>query len=114
MTRSATAWAPSAPRPVATFSIAHAAAAPRHWDLPAARWRWGETADIVVLDDTHPALAGRRQDQLIDAWVFAAGDGAVHTVFAGGHRVVADGRHIGRDAIRQRFDDTMRRLLERS
>ena len=51
-------------------------------------------------------------DQLIDAWVFAAGDGAVHTVFAGGRRVVTDGRHIGREAIRQRFADTMRRLLE--
>jgi formimidoylglutamate deiminase len=74
----------------------------------------GKTADIVIFDGTHPALAGRREDQLIDAWVFAAGDGAVHDVFAGGRRVVADGRHIGRDAIRQRFANTMRRLLERS
>jgi formiminoglutamate deiminase len=74
----------------------------------------GRTADIVVLDDTHPALAGRRDDELIDAWVFAAGDGAVHDVFAGGRRVVARRQHLRRDAIRQRFAGTMRRLLERS
>ena len=71
----------------------------------------GQTADIVVLDDTHPALVGRRDDQLIDAWVFAAGDGAVRDVFAGGRRVVADGRHVRRDQLRQRFASTMHRLL---
>ena len=71
----------------------------------------GHMADIVVLDDTHPALVGRRDDQLIDAWVFAAGDGAVREVFAGGRRVVADGRHVRRDQLRQRFASTMHRLL---
>lgn len=71
----------------------------------------GQAADIVVLDETHPALAGRRDDQLIDAWVFAAGDGAVRDVYAGGRRVVAEGRHLGRDAIRSRFTAAMHRLL---
>lgn len=72
----------------------------------------GQTADIVVLDEGHPALAGRDGDQIIDSWIFAAGDGAVRDVFAGGQRVVADGRHVRRDAIRQRFAVTMRRLME--
>ena len=71
----------------------------------------GQMADIVVLEDTHPALVGRRDDQLIDAWVFAAGDGAVRDVFVGGRRVVAEGRHVRRDQLRQRFASTMHRLL---
>ncbi|HET7154465.1 MAG TPA: formimidoylglutamate deiminase [Hyphomicrobiaceae bacterium] len=72
----------------------------------------GQTADIVILDEEHPALVGRDGDQVIDSWIFAAGDGAVRDVFAGGQRVVADGRHVHRDEIRQRFAVAMRRLLE--
>jgi formimidoylglutamate deiminase len=71
----------------------------------------GQAADIVVLDHTHPALVGRSGDQLIDAWVFAAGDGAVREVFAGGRRVVADGCHVRRDQLRHRFASTVNRLL---
>jgi formiminoglutamate deiminase len=72
----------------------------------------GQTADIVILDEAHPALVGRDGDQIIDSWLFAAGDGAVRDVFAGGKRLVAEGRHVRRHEIRQRFAVTMRRLME--
>ena len=72
----------------------------------------GQTADIVILDETHPAFAGRDGDQIVDSWVFAAGDGAVGDVFAGGNHVVAEGRHVRRDEIRRRFTAAMRGLLE--
>ena len=72
----------------------------------------GQTADIVILDDAHPALVGRDGDQILDSWIFAAGDGAVRDVFAGGQQVVAEARHVRRDEIRRRFTATMRRLLE--
>lgn len=72
----------------------------------------GRTADIVILDEVHPALVGRDGDQVIDSWIFAAGDGALRDVFAGGQRVVADGQHVRRDAISRRFAVTMRRLME--
>ena len=72
----------------------------------------GQTADILILDEGHPALVGRDGDQVIDSWLFAAGDGVVRDVFAGGQRVVADGRHVRRDDIRRRFAVTMRRLME--
>ena len=71
----------------------------------------GRTADIVILDHAHPALAGRSGDAVLDSWVFAAGDSVVRDVFAGGKRVVVAGRHIRRDALLQRFRDTMHRLL---
>jgi formiminoglutamate deiminase len=70
----------------------------------------GKAADIVVLDGEHPALVGRDGDAVLDSWIFTAGDGAVRDVFAGGRRVVADGRHVAREAIRARFAATMRRL----
>jgi formiminoglutamate deiminase len=72
----------------------------------------GRDADIVVLDDAHPALTARTGDAILDSWVFAAGDRVVRDVFAGGRRVVTEGRHIGREAILDRFAATMRRLLE--
>ena len=50
----------------------------------------GQTADIVILDDAHPALVGRDGDQILNSWMFAAGDGAVRDVFAGGQQVVAE------------------------
>ena len=43
--------------------------------------------------------------------MFAAGDGAVRDVFAGGSRVVTGGRHVRRDDLLDRFRATMRRLL---
>jgi formiminoglutamate deiminase len=70
----------------------------------------GKTADIVILDAAHPALAAREGDALLDSWVFAAGDGVVRHVFAGGQRVVADGRHLRRDELLARFTAVMRRL----
>jgi formimidoylglutamate deiminase len=71
----------------------------------------GQTADIVILDDMHPALVSREGDQLLDSWVFAAGDGAVRDVFAGGKQVVAAGHHVRRPEIFTRFADVMRRLV---
>ena len=72
----------------------------------------GQSADIVILDEAHPALAGRKGDQLIDSWLFAAGDGAVRDVFAGGRKIVTGGRHVRRDEIQRRFAAAMSRLLE--
>ncbi len=70
----------------------------------------GNAADIVVLDDTHPALVARTGDAILDSWIFAAGDGIVRDVFAGGRHVVSQGRHIRRDEIRARFTRTLQRL----
>ena len=49
---------------------------------------------------------------ILDSWIFAAGDGVVRDVFAGGARVVRDGRHVRRDAILQRYTHAMQRLTQ--
>jgi formimidoylglutamate deiminase len=72
----------------------------------------GQLADIVVLDDRHPALVGHAGDSILDAWVFAGGDGIVRDVFAAGRRVVSGGRHVNRDALRQRFAAIVDRLRD--
>ena len=72
----------------------------------------GAAADIVILDERHPALVGRGGDTVLDSWIFAAGDGAVRDVFAGGRRVVREGRHIAREALLARFKATMTTLAK--
>jgi formiminoglutamate deiminase len=70
----------------------------------------GARADIVTLDNTHPSLAGRHGDAAIDGWIFAAGSGAIDCVWAGGDKVVEGGRHRLRQAARERFNASVRRL----
>lgn len=72
----------------------------------------GRIADLVVLDAAHPVLVGRTGDAVLDALVFAGGDGLVRDVYAGGRLVVRDGRHVHRDALRQRYGETVTRLAD--
>lgn len=71
----------------------------------------GAVADIVALNPEHPALLERHGDDLLDAWVFAAGREAVAAVWRGGEQVVADGEHRNAGSIRARFGATLKRLL---
>ncbi|MCC7274426.1 MAG: formimidoylglutamate deiminase [Alphaproteobacteria bacterium] len=73
----------------------------------------GMRADIVLLDPDHPALVGRSGDQWLDGWVFGGDGRAVRDVWIGGRQVVADGRHLARDAARARFARTVERLADR-
>ncbi|MDA9500216.1 formimidoylglutamate deiminase [Bradyrhizobium sp. CCBAU 11357] len=71
----------------------------------------GARADIVTLDAAHPSLAGRAHDAVIDGWIFAAGGAAIDCVWAGGRKVVEGGQHGLRQAARERFNATVRRLV---
>lgn len=71
----------------------------------------GARADIVTLDAAHPSLAGRTRDAVIDGWIFAASNGAIDCVWAGGNKVVESGRHKLRQAARERFNASVRRLV---
>jgi formiminoglutamate deiminase len=70
----------------------------------------GARADFVVLDAAHPAMAGKSGDFWLDSWIFAGGDAVVRETWVGGKRLVADGRHARRDAVRRRFRATVERL----
>jgi formimidoylglutamate deiminase len=59
----------------------------------------GVPADFVVLDDSHPALAGRSRDQALDAWIFFDGGNPVRDVVVSGRQVIEDGRHVAERKI---------------
>src|SRR6478752_2266258 len=71
----------------------------------------GARADIVTLDTTHPSLAGRHNDAVLDGWIFAGGPGAVACVWAGGNKVVEGGHHRLRQKARETFNAAVRRLV---
>ena len=71
----------------------------------------GMSADIVVLDPDHPDFAGRSGDLMLDTYVYVAGRGAIREVFAGGDKVVVQGRHVRRDEITARYRRALVRLM---
>lgn len=71
----------------------------------------GARADIITLDTTHPSLAGRRRDAILDGWIFAANAGAVDCVWADGNKVVERGHHRLRQKARDAFNAAVRRLV---
>jgi formiminoglutamate deiminase len=60
----------------------------------------GASADIVSLDSSDPAYAGRTGDSLLDSWIFAGG--SIDCVWRRGRKVVTGGQHCKRDIIRER------------
>ncbi|HSR71635.1 MAG TPA: formimidoylglutamate deiminase [Kiloniellales bacterium] len=60
---------------------------------PLGRIAPGCRADLVVLDDTTPALYGKEDDRLLDALVFAGNRNPVRDVMVAGAWLVRDGHH---------------------
>lgn len=63
----------------------------------------GMRADLVVLDDKHVNLAGRRGDPLLDSLVFCGSERMVRHVMVGGRWIVRDGRHPEAESIAARY-----------
>ena len=66
--------------------------------------------DVVSLDAGHPALIERREDEILDSWIFAAGRDAIDCVWRAGEKVVSGGRHRQRDAIVARYRQAVKAL----
>ena len=72
----------------------------------------GARADIVVLDEDHPALIARTEDEVLDSWIFCGGAACVRDVFVGGRQVVAGGRHVNEASIVGRYRKVAESLLQ--
>jgi formimidoylglutamate deiminase len=70
----------------------------------------GRRADWLVLDPTHPALAGASLEATLDHVLFAGADAAISDVMVGGHWVVKGGHHAAEDAARGEFAALMHNL----
>ncbi|MDX6750870.1 formimidoylglutamate deiminase [Geminicoccaceae bacterium 1502E] len=77
---------------------------------PVGRLAPGFRADLLVLDDSHPALCGREGDLLLDALVLASRGQPVRHVMVSGDWRIRDGAHLAEDAIGTAFRAAMRRL----
>lgn len=71
----------------------------------------GASADIVSLDDSHPALVTSRLDAVLDSWIFAGGREMVGTVWRRGRKVVIGGEHAQRAQIVERYRRAMGSIL---
>jgi len=71
----------------------------------------GAPADLLELDEQHPAMQHRTGDALLDSWLFAARNGALRGVWRNGRQLVRDGRHVNREAIAARYQAALGRIL---
>lgn len=71
----------------------------------------GRAADMIALDPDHASLAGKRGTAIIDGFLFAAGRGAIDTVWRRGEAVVRGGRHRARDVVAARYRRGLAALL---
>ncbi len=94
----------------AALFIAAAAGGAQALGRPGGALAAGAAADIVLLKADSPLIAGRADDDILDAWIFGGARDLVDCVWSGGRNVVSEGRHIRRKAIAARFGKTLRRL----
>ena len=82
-----------------------------HGPQAAAGLRVGSWLDLVTLRRDDPSLIARQGDEILDSWIFAAGGRAIDCVWRAGVKLVANGQHRRRDAIRARYARVLQRLL---
>jgi len=71
----------------------------------------GCRADLVELDESHPLLLARKDDEILDSLVFAGGADMVKSVFVAAKQCVFDGKHVREDELRKGFSSAMKALL---
>jgi len=70
----------------------------------------GARADFIVLDDQHPRLYGRQQDDLLDSWIFSGNETLVRDVYIGGNKIIDHGRHADEETIQRNYRNTLDQL----
>jgi formimidoylglutamate deiminase len=70
----------------------------------------GRRADWLVLDASHPAMAGAVPDAVLDRLLFAGADRSIRDVMVRGRWVVKDRRHGAEDQLRESFPRIMNGL----
>jgi formimidoylglutamate deiminase len=71
----------------------------------------GHAADFVTLNPAHPALHGRKGDQLLDGWIFAARNTCIDTVWKRGQKLVSGGQHKDCADVTARYLKVVGRIM---
>jgi len=77
---------------------------------PAGALAVGRRADWLVLDASHPSMAGATAATALDHLLFASGSAAIRDVMVAGRRVVEGRRHRAEEPLRGRFLELMGKL----
>ncbi len=72
----------------------------------------GARADFVVLDANHPSMIGRRDEEVVDSFVFANTGNPIRDVFVAGRHVVSEGRHRNEGQILAKFANAISALRD--
>ena len=80
--------------------------------VPVGRLDPGHCADWISLDAAAPVLAGARDADVLDRFIFAGNRPLIDQVFVGGQRVVDAGRHVRHEPVAAAYRKLMRRLLQ--
>ena len=71
----------------------------------------GACADIVTLKSDAIALLSRRDDSILDSWIYASRASAIGEVWRGGRKLVSGGQHVARPRILARYRKILPGLL---
>jgi cytosine/adenosine deaminase-related metal-dependent hydrolase len=71
--------------------------------------REGSPADLVSLDANDPHLVARKEDAILDSWIFANAE--MDCVWRAGRKVVEGGRHIARDSVAAAYAKAIESVL---
>ena len=72
----------------------------------------GHAADWIVLDQNAPALAGARDEDVLDRFVFAGNRPLIDQVYVAGKCLVDGGKHHRHDEFAKGYQAAMQRLLQ--
>lgn len=72
----------------------------------------GYRADLVVINDNHPRLYGRSEDDLLDSWIFSGNENMVDSVYVGGRKVIENGVHSNEQKIANNYRQTLDQLAD--
>ena len=79
---------------------------------PAGSIAVGRRADWLVLDATHPSMAGAADGSALDHLLFAGGEAAIRDVMVAGRWVVKDRHHAAEEDLRPSFAQLMGKLAQ--
>ncbi|MGX5202059.1 formimidoylglutamate deiminase [Aliikangiella sp. IMCC44632] len=71
----------------------------------------GKRADLIVLDQDHPSLVGKKQSFILDAAIFACSQLPVKHVMVAGQWVIENTQHPQQQQITQNYLDVVKKLI---
>lgn len=73
----------------------------------------GRLADMLALDSEHIDLLGRKEDMLLDSFLFTGDNTMISDVWSAGRHLVKDGRHEKHESITANYRRCIQSLKER-